>query len=172
LFRYYDPDSGSYLSQDPIRLAGNNPTFYGYVKDANVWIDAFGLANLFEIGTYGSLNGGSNVGDALQAHELLRHEYMVQQGLTTKEIRLSKNPSIALDNAHHTRVGGAHWHEARIRASQGLGKNQFQTTLKRELDITQGALRKSGVSASQARRLRKQSEKFHKQQTKLKKSHH
>jgi uncharacterized protein RhaS with RHS repeats len=42
-FRYYDPDSGAYLSQDPIRLAGNNPTLYGYVKDVNSWIDAFGL---------------------------------------------------------------------------------------------------------------------------------
>jgi RHS repeat-associated protein len=42
-FRYYDPDSGNYLSQDPIKLAGNNPTFYGYVKDVNTWIDVWGL---------------------------------------------------------------------------------------------------------------------------------
>ena len=30
-FRYYDPRIGNYISQDPIRLAGNNPTLYGYV---------------------------------------------------------------------------------------------------------------------------------------------
>jgi RHS repeat-associated protein len=42
-FRYYDPSSGCYLSQDPIRLAGNNPTLYSYVKDMNTWIDPFGL---------------------------------------------------------------------------------------------------------------------------------
>jgi RHS repeat-associated protein len=42
-FRYYDPDSASYLSQDPIGLVGNNPTFYGYVKDLNSWVDVFGL---------------------------------------------------------------------------------------------------------------------------------
>ena len=42
-FRYFDPDSGSYLNQDPIRLAGNNPTLYGYVKDSNSWIDVLGL---------------------------------------------------------------------------------------------------------------------------------
>jgi RHS repeat-associated protein len=42
-FRYYDPDSGNYLSQDPIGLAGNNPTLYGYVKDPNSWVDVFGL---------------------------------------------------------------------------------------------------------------------------------
>ena len=42
-FRYYDPNIGSYLSQDPIGLAGGNPTLYGYVKDPNTWIDEFGL---------------------------------------------------------------------------------------------------------------------------------
>ena len=42
-FRYYDPVIGSYISQDPIGLAGNNPTIYGYVKDPNDWIDVFGL---------------------------------------------------------------------------------------------------------------------------------
>jgi len=42
-FRYYDSNSGSYISQDPIGLAGNNPNFYGYVYDSNSWIDPFGL---------------------------------------------------------------------------------------------------------------------------------
>ncbi|WP_222592756.1 DUF3990 domain-containing protein, partial [Flavobacterium columnare] len=40
----------------PIGLAGNNPTFYGYVKDSNSWIDIFGL----DITTFyhaGSLSG-------------------------------------------------------------------------------------------------------------------
>ncbi|WP_373810616.1 glycohydrolase toxin TNT-related protein, partial [Porphyromonas macacae] len=42
-FRYYSPDTGSYISQDPIGLAGNNPTLYGYVFDTNTQIDPFGL---------------------------------------------------------------------------------------------------------------------------------
>jgi RHS repeat-associated protein len=42
-FRYYSPEEGMYLSQDPIGLAGNNPTLYGYVKDVNSWVDVFGL---------------------------------------------------------------------------------------------------------------------------------
>jgi RHS repeat-associated protein len=42
-FRYYDPSSGVYLSQDPIGLAGGNPTLYGYVKNTNSWLDEFGL---------------------------------------------------------------------------------------------------------------------------------
>lgn len=42
-FRYYDPNLGNYISQDPIRLIGNNPTLYGFVKNINIWIDLFGL---------------------------------------------------------------------------------------------------------------------------------
>ena len=41
-FRYYSPDSGTYISQDPIRLAGGL-VFYGYVFDCNEWIDPWGL---------------------------------------------------------------------------------------------------------------------------------
>ena len=42
-FRYYAPEEGIYLSQDPIRLKGSN-RFYSYVHDCNSWIDVFGLA--------------------------------------------------------------------------------------------------------------------------------
>lgn len=42
-FRYYNPETGTYLSQDPIGVDGNNPNFYAYVKDSNVWINIFGL---------------------------------------------------------------------------------------------------------------------------------
>ncbi|MGE7943695.1 RHS repeat domain-containing protein [Lysinibacillus xylanilyticus] len=46
-FRYYSPDLGMYTQQDPIGLAGGNPTLYGYVKDPNTWIDVFGLETIF-----------------------------------------------------------------------------------------------------------------------------
>ena len=42
-FRYYDPKIGNYISQDPIGLAGNNPTLYGYVNDINTHLDVLGL---------------------------------------------------------------------------------------------------------------------------------
>ena len=44
-FRYYDPRIGNYISQDPIRLAGNNPTLYGYVGDLNKYVDVWGLSD-------------------------------------------------------------------------------------------------------------------------------
>ena len=42
-YRYYDPDSGNYISQDPIGLAGSNPNIYACVRDTNGWIDPLGL---------------------------------------------------------------------------------------------------------------------------------
>lgn len=42
-FRYYDKDSGQYISPDPIGLLGGlNP--YGYVHNPVGWVDPFGLA--------------------------------------------------------------------------------------------------------------------------------
>ena len=43
-FRYYSP-TGAYISQDPIGLAGGNPTLYGYVFAPNIQIDPLGLDN-------------------------------------------------------------------------------------------------------------------------------
>ena len=46
-FRYYNPETGQYTQQDPIGLAGGNPTLYGYVYDTNIWFDLFGLEPFF-----------------------------------------------------------------------------------------------------------------------------
>ena len=42
-FRYYDPNGGSYISQDPIGLAGGN-NLYAYVPNPSSYIDIFGLS--------------------------------------------------------------------------------------------------------------------------------
>ncbi len=42
-FRYYNSEEGIYISQDPIRLKGNNPNIYAYTHDSNTWVDVFGL---------------------------------------------------------------------------------------------------------------------------------
>ena len=41
-FRYYSPELGRYISEDPIRLAGDVALF-GYVEDVNSWLDILGL---------------------------------------------------------------------------------------------------------------------------------
>ena len=42
-FRYYEPNTGTYISQDPIRLASNSVNLYSYISDSNSWLDIFGL---------------------------------------------------------------------------------------------------------------------------------
>ncbi|KUF34088.1 RHS repeat domain-containing protein [Lysinibacillus sp. F5] len=51
-FRYYDPEQGNYTQVDPIGLAGNNPTLYGYVGNPNITVDPLGLSSFdpFEFG--------------------------------------------------------------------------------------------------------------------------
>jgi RHS repeat-associated protein len=44
-FRYYDANSGGYISQDPIGLLGGN-RFYGYVNNINYSVDPIGLKNM------------------------------------------------------------------------------------------------------------------------------
>ena len=48
-FRYYDPGMGQYTQQDPIGLAGGNPTLYAYVRDPNSWVDPWGLWTYYEL---------------------------------------------------------------------------------------------------------------------------
>ena len=43
-FRYYEPNTGTYISQDPIGLVGGN-RLYGHVHDTNSWLDILGLHN-------------------------------------------------------------------------------------------------------------------------------
>ncbi|WP_407277444.1 RHS repeat-associated core domain-containing protein [Tenacibaculum maritimum] len=38
-FRYYSPDTGTYISKAPIGLAGDMPNMYSYVPDVNSWVD-------------------------------------------------------------------------------------------------------------------------------------
>ena len=47
-FSYYSPETGAYISQDPIGLAGGNPNVYAYVEDSNWWLDIFGLTTCEE----------------------------------------------------------------------------------------------------------------------------
>jgi RHS repeat-associated protein len=160
-FRYYDPDIGRFVTQDPIGLLGGD-NLYQYSSNPITWFDPLGLAGRGQLGTYGSLTGGSNVGDRLDAHELIRHEALVQMGCTNKGSRMADNPSIAIDRATHGRVHALE--NALAQEHLGVGVNQFQLSnngpTKQQMDVWQGALRRSGMSASQARRLRQQADSF------------
>ena len=72
-FRYYDPESGRYISEDPIDLGGGLFQ-YAYVENPTFWTDVFGLAKdpvrLGEGGQFGGLNDRRTVGDDLTPHHM------------------------------------------------------------------------------------------------------
>ncbi|MDO6855319.1 RHS repeat-associated core domain-containing protein [Cellulophaga lytica] len=82
-FRYYSPESGTYISQDPIGLASGEPNFYAYVSDSNSWVDPLGLSkgsgtlgrNLSKAGMEHGMNPFTR-GD-FQAHHVIPHEVWV-----------------------------------------------------------------------------------------------
>ena len=74
-FRYYDPNTGSYISQDPIGLAGGNPTMYGYVFDNNIQLDIFGLKCKAKHHPIPKFLGGNKKQDFSELDDVVHKEY-------------------------------------------------------------------------------------------------
>ncbi|MGI4745653.1 MAG: DUF6531 domain-containing protein [Janthinobacterium lividum] len=85
-YRYYAPDEGCYVQQDPIRLLGGS-NVSAYVPSPTGWIDPFGLACAF-VDQNGVLNiknkfePGSSEDLALQQHVADWNEQIAAQGGT------------------------------------------------------------------------------------------
>ena len=57
-FRYYSPETGQYISHDPIGLLGGfNP--YGYVFNPTGWVDPYGLNRFSPVDWTSTVNGGT-----------------------------------------------------------------------------------------------------------------
>ena len=69
-YRYYSPETGAYISQDPIGLAGNNPNFYAYVFDNNTQVNVFGL----DCKKYEKIVEGKNFRSHFTSHKNLIEE--------------------------------------------------------------------------------------------------
>ena len=53
-FRYYHPEIGRYISEDPIKLLGGFNVF-AYVSDSNAWVDVWGLLADFIVTPEGTI---------------------------------------------------------------------------------------------------------------------
>lgn len=56
-FRYFDPEAGQYVSQDPIGLHGG-PALYAYVSNPTIWLDPLGLKKTGSTSATGGAGGG------------------------------------------------------------------------------------------------------------------
>lgn len=93
-FRYYDPEIGAYLSQDPIGLWGGTQ-LYSYVKDTNIWVDVLGLA-----GTGGAYMFGFETGDMYIGKG---EESRMQKSINTRSGQVGNSP---LAGRAHVSTGG------------------------------------------------------------------
>ncbi|WBX75036.1 RHS repeat-associated core domain-containing protein [Tenacibaculum ovolyticum] len=93
-FRYYNPETGGYISQDPIGLLGG-ANFYKYVKNSNLYIDPFGLApwvkggfgEWFDAASSSDISNNLNsVKDALRGTGGSHEMFPVSQAVKAKEL--------------------------------------------------------------------------------------
>jgi RHS repeat-associated protein len=103
-FRYYDPEVGRYISQDPLGLLGGD-RLYEYVDNPSVLVDSLGLLDEFEIAPYKS---SLHVNDNLTAHELLQNAWLRNNNhVTGREGGIARqNPAMALtESPLHKNIG-------------------------------------------------------------------
>lgn len=115
-FRYYDPASGRYISQDPIGLEGGT-NLYGYVRDPTTWIDPFGLgARIDDNGFFAKSNEygrGSGSGVVTIPYQGSRSRDFT---LANKEAGFASTPE------------GYTWHHANYDPKTGKGDMQLVKT--------------------------------------------
>ena len=91
-FRYYDPEDGRYISQDPIGLNSGEFNLYSYVDDTNTWVDLFGL------------QGGGSYGKTRKANSGGETNHMPANSATQKSgtgITKYSGPSTHMTTADH-----------------------------------------------------------------------
>ena len=92
-YRYYDPELGRYISEDPVRLLGGS-NLYRYVENTILWCDPLGLSSA-------KLNkalGGSKKG--MQAHHLIPEKVWSQNEQFLNQIGLSGQCDVSSNGLH------------------------------------------------------------------------
>ncbi|WP_122723334.1 RHS repeat domain-containing protein, partial [Pseudomonas viridiflava] len=100
-FRYYDPEVGRFITQDPIGLLGGE-NLYSYAPNPMEWIDPWGLncqsTQKYEVGPFDNLRRRSDVGDGLDIHHAAQ-KHPAGQIILNYDPKVA--PSIALPRLEH-----------------------------------------------------------------------
>ncbi|WP_264529309.1 DUF6531 domain-containing protein [Flavobacterium sp. N502540] len=144
-FRYYNPETGGYISQDPIGLHGNNPNFYAYTCNSNRFVDVFGLAP-WETGKFSEWFNNASVQDIVDNKDIVsdalrapggKHEMFPvsiaskakELGFTAEDIKsmsidtdkitfsgvTDSDGNLLPDGPHHNSRAGRHFHNKLIK---------------------------------------------------------
>jgi uncharacterized protein RhaS with RHS repeats len=129
---------GQYTQQDPIGMAGGNPTLYGYVENTLGVVDVFGLIPIPNMGI-GPQHGGvihnnvitKEIGNLpIGAQDIRKNQWQVD---VKGEVVGRNRPDIQynLENSHYnmevdTKLGGSLDHQTTIKANDPNAKNIFK----------------------------------------------
>ena len=91
LMRYYEPEAGRFVNQDPIGLVD----LYSFTNNATSWTDCLGLLPEFDIAGY---KDPQHKNDKLSAHKLLQNAWLRQNNkVPSRNSGIDKgNPAMAL----------------------------------------------------------------------------
>jgi RHS repeat-associated protein len=114
-FRYYSPEEGVYICQDPAGLQAGI-RFYAYVPDVNYWVDIFGLI----LGGSHGMVRGSNVGGEVN-HIPAYSSYKNLTGVPNKPPGPGGAPAHWMSTADHKQTASwGSWNTAKAwRLNQG-----------------------------------------------------
>jgi RHS repeat-associated protein len=99
-FRYYTPEEGVYLTQDPIGLLGGT-RLYGYVKDTNGWVDPMGLTPFDPITNKFPTEALPSDGKIVP-HQIVDGKIKLANGLNKVDFVITKDGQLVVGKKHHT----------------------------------------------------------------------
>ncbi|MFV3284721.1 RHS repeat-associated core domain-containing protein, partial [Pseudomonas sp. NY15356] len=167
-FRYYDAESGRFITQDPIGISGGF-NLYRYASNPVNWVDPWGWAcnkpggyKAGDVDAHGNLSpqvnravGHKNIAadDFVQSHHFIQHEWAK---LNVKGYKRNSAPAILLKSSS----GESH---AMISAMQRARRrvSGFGGTLRDEFNIAYREMIDAGVSPDVARRAASKSYKYY-----------
>ena len=106
-FRYYDPNLGGYISQDPISFFGGNLALYTYINNPNIQFDALGLHTME--GEIYSQKGGDLIfqKEYISGHTNKGKLNFQEQLSTHTERYFLKNAKYIVASGNHLKMVGA-----------------------------------------------------------------
>jgi RHS repeat-associated protein len=146
--RYYDPDTGSFLSQDPLGLLGGWRG-YAYVPDSTTRIDPLGLYDRWEVAPYGR---PGHTGDGFDADELLGSIWLRENGHGNRSSAIGRrNPAMAIDPTLHRQITTAQ-HNAGLFNHASVRAQSAMDNIARNYDVRMGVLTDHFVAQGMTRR--------------------
>ncbi|MEJ8826777.1 DUF6531 domain-containing protein [Variovorax humicola] len=152
-WRYFDPQSDSYISPDPLGLLAGLRA-WGYVLDPMLRADPFGLVDEYAVQPYG--NAG-HTGDGLDADEMLGSVWLRENGYGKRSGYVGRrNPAMGIDPALHREITAAQreaglFDHATVRG-QTAAQNIAENAKVRQSVIADWLVREEGLSRRAANR--------------------